>query len=154
MVNTLTRIAASVLAITVMLTSAVAAEEETQAQANLLPNASFEKKSVDGVEGWTSRAWHGKEHAYWRVVSPGRVGEHCISIASAEGADAAWTTTVTVQPNAWYRLAGWIKTKEVRSATGALLNIQNMQAVRTATGTRDWTHVSTVFQAAGDRTRN
>ena len=114
-----------------------------------LPNPSFEKKTIDGVQGWTSRAWHGKENARWSVGSSGRTGEHCISIASGEGADAAWTTTVTVKPNAWYVLSGWIKTKEVRGATGALLNIQNMQAVRTApvSGTRDWTQVSTVFQA-------
>jgi len=31
--------------------------------ANLLPNPSFEENSVDGVSGWRSRAWHGKENA-------------------------------------------------------------------------------------------
>ena len=143
-------IAAGVLIISALLTSAAATEEETQpSTANLLPNASFENETSDGMEGWTSRAWHGSEDARWSVVSPGRTGEHCTTIASENGADAAWTTTVTVQPNAWYRLSGWIKTKDVRGAEGALLNIQNMQTVRTAavTNNQDWTWVSTVFQA-------
>jgi len=116
---------------------------------NLLSNPSFEEETDDGVRGWSSRAWHGEQDCRWSVESPGRTGERCISIGSAKGADAAWTTTVTVKPNAWYRLSGWIKTGEVRGAVGALLNIQNMQAVKTAAvlGTRDWTRVSTVFQA-------
>jgi alpha-N-arabinofuranosidase len=65
------------------------------------------------------------------------------------GADAAWTTTVTVKPNTFYRLSGWIKTQDVRGAVGALLNIQNVQEVKTAalSGIRDWTQVSTVFQS-------
>jgi alpha-N-arabinofuranosidase len=108
--------------------------------ANLLPNPSFEEEAGDGVEGWTSRAWAEKE---------GRSGERCVSIASDRGGDAAWTAVASVQPGDWYRLSGWIKTREVRGAVGALLNIQNMQAVRTraVSGTRDWTRVATVFQA-------
>ena len=55
---------------------------------------------------------------------------------------------MTVQPNAFYRLSGWIKTKDLRGAVGALLNIQNMQHVKTprVTGTKDWTRVATVFR--------
>ncbi len=125
------------------------AEETPKPPANLLPNPSFEERTPDAVQGWASRAWAGKDDARWNNESPGRTGEHCSSIGSAKGADAAWTTTVTVKPNAWYRLSGWIKTKDVRGARGALLNIQNMQAVRTAavSGTKEWTRVSTVFQA-------
>ena len=117
--------------------------------ANLLQNPSFEEKAGDGVEGWMSRAWAGKEATRWSVETPGRTGERCVSIASDHGGDAAWTAMVSVQPGAWYRLSGWIKTREVRGAVGALLNIQNMQAVRTraVSGTRDWTRVATVFQA-------
>ncbi len=131
-------------------------EEDTKRQiqtlevaANLLPNPSFEEREAQGAQGWTSRAWAGKDDARWSVESPGRTGRHCVSISSAKGADVAWTTTVPVKPNAWYRLSGWIKTKEVRGAVGALLNIQNMQAVKTpaVSGNRDWTRVSTVFQA-------
>jgi len=120
---------------------------------NLLQNPSFEKKAGNGVEGWVSRAWAGKEATRWGVETPGRTGEGCIFIASDRGGDAAWTSTASVQPGAWYRLSGWIKTREVRGAVGALLNIQNMQAVRTRgiSGTRDWTRVAAVFQAEAAR---
>ena len=96
-----------------------------------------------------SRAWAGKEATRWSIERPGRTGERCVSIASDHGGDAAWTAMVSVQPGAWYRLSGWIKTREVRGAVGALLNIQNMQGVRTraVSGTRDWMRVETVFQA-------
>ncbi len=154
MKRTFTKTVVCVLQVLALLTSTVSAGEETQGQtANLLPNPSFEKESADGAYGWTPRAWRGKENAGWSVESPGRTGEHCISIASGKGGDAAWTTTVTVKPNAWYELSGWIKTKGVRGAAGALLNIQNMQSVRTApvSGTRDWTEVSTVFRATVPR---
>ncbi|NCO95408.1 MAG: hypothetical protein GW802_15685 [Armatimonadetes bacterium] len=89
------RTAAGVLAMSVMLTAGVAAEEERRVpEGNLLQNCSFEKKTADGVEGWMSRAWGGEEEARWTVEAPGRTGERCISIRSAEGADAAWTVTV------------------------------------------------------------
>ena len=80
--------------------------------ANLLPNPSFEEKAGDGVTGWKSRAWAGEANAQWDVASPGRTGKQCVSISSGKGADAAWTTTVTVKPNTFYRLSGWIKAKE------------------------------------------
>ena len=116
-----------------------------------LPNPAFEGKAGDGVDGWKSRTWRGKETARWSVESPGRTAAKakCVSIASEKGADAAWTTTVTVKANTFYRLSGWIKTRDVRGAVGALLNIQNMQEVRTSavSGTRDWTRVATVFQS-------
>ena len=116
---------------------------------NLLPNPSFEETTAQGARGWSSQAWNGQGDTRWTIESPGRTGESCVSIGSAKGADAAWTTTVRVERDAWYRLSGWIKTQAVRGAVGALLNIQNMQAVRTqaVSGTQDWTLVSTVFRA-------
>lgn len=122
--------------------------QELGTAANLLPNPSFEESTPAGVRGWKSRAWHGAEQAHWNVASPGRSGQQCLAIRSEKGSDAAWTTTVTVQPNTCYRLSGWVKTQDLRGAVGALLNIQNMQQVRTSrvTGTKDWTHVSTLFR--------
>ncbi len=118
---------------------------------NLLPNPSFERNSAGVVRGWKQRAWHGEANGRWTVVSPGRTGERCVSIRSEAGSDAAWTGTVSVRSNSFYRLSGWIKTKDVRGAVGALLNIQNLQQVRTPeiAGTRNWTHVSTVFYTGG-----
>ena len=131
--------------------SAVAPQETAQAvetAANLLPNSSFEQGGTGGVPGWKSRAWSGEDAARWTVDAPGRSGRQCLSIGSEQGTDAAWTATVTVQPNTFYRLSGWLKTRNIRGAVGALLNIQNMQHVRTprVTGSAEWTRVSTVFR--------
>lgn len=115
--------------------------------ANRLPNPSFEEGTRDDVPGWITRAWQGESNNCWSVVAPGRTGDRCVSIDSTKGTDAAWTTRVTVQPASLYRLSGWIKTRNVQGAVGALLNLQNLQRVRTGrvTGTADWTYVSTVF---------
>lgn len=115
---------------------------------NLLQNSSFERASGQVVQGWASRAWKGKEDARWEVGSPGRSGKRCLSIASVKGADAAWTAKVAVEPGKTYELSGWIRTNQVKGAVGALLNIQNLQAVKTkaVTGTADWTRVSAVFR--------
>ncbi len=119
----------------------------TAAAENLLPNPSFES-SVDGrPDGWISRAWSGAEQAQWSLATAGHSGGQCLSIRSEQGSDAAWTATVQVRPNTLYRLSGWIRTHNMHGAVGALLNIQNMQHVRTnrVTGTSDWTRVSTTF---------
>jgi len=122
--------------------------EDPGLDANLLPNPSFEKTAPGGVSSWRTRVWQGEKSGCWSVESSGRSGSRCLSIESEKGTDAAWTTTVAVKPNAFYRLSGWIKTKNVRGAVGALLNIQNMQHVRTpgVAGTRDWTRVSTLLR--------
>lgn len=132
-----------------LLGTALALANNPSPAANLLPNPSFEESQGDAVTGYTPRAWAGQEAARWQVASPGRTGARCVSIGSEQGADAAWTTTVTVKPYTFYQLSGWIKTKDVHGAVGALFNIQNLQEVRTppVVGTRDWTRVSTVFQS-------
>ncbi|HRY51316.1 MAG TPA: alpha-L-arabinofuranosidase C-terminal domain-containing protein [Candidatus Paceibacterota bacterium] len=125
-----------------------AVAQNAPAPTNLLPNPSFEQKIEIGVQGWKSRAWSGETAARWTIESPGRTGTQCLSIGSDPGSDAAWSATVAVRSNTFYRLSGWIKTKDVRGAVGALLNIQNLQHVRTArvAGTKDWTQVSTIFR--------
>ncbi|HML74023.1 MAG TPA: alpha-L-arabinofuranosidase C-terminal domain-containing protein [Anaerohalosphaeraceae bacterium] len=116
---------------------------------NLLANPSFETGDR-APEQWEFRSWNQtSRNAGWSVESSGRTGQ-CVTIRSTNpnGADAAWTARVTVQPNTSYRLSGWIKTQNVQGATGALLNIQNLQQVKTRAinGTCDWTEVSTVFR--------
>ena len=63
--------------------------------------------------------------------------------------------SVKVQPDSLYRLSGWIKTSDLKAATGrgALLNVHEVTSARTAavTGTSDWTKVSCEF-LTGPRT--
>lgn len=145
------RCLALVLLVPAALALPQAGAQAPQSTANLIPNPSFEEQGGENVRGWTSRAWSGQEHGHWTVAAPGRTNAQCVSIASDKGTDAAWTATVPVAPNSCYMLSGWIKTRDVRGAVGALLNIQNLQHVRTpaVTGTRNWTQVSTVFETGG-----
>jgi alpha-N-arabinofuranosidase len=128
--------------------------QDSELAANLLPNPSFEEMQADSVRNWQTRAWQGPDNGLWNLDSPGRTGKYCLSIRSEKGTDAAWTTTIIVRTNTFYKLSGWIRTNNLRGAVGALFNIQNLQHVRTpaVTGTRSWTYVSTVFNS-GDTTK-
>ena len=92
--------------------------QDPTAGGNLLPNGSFEETTSGGVGDWKSRAWSGQENGRWSVESPGRSGQQCLAIRSEKGSDAAWTATVNALPNTFYRLSGWIKTKDLHGATG------------------------------------
>jgi len=118
---------------------------------NLLANPSFDR-GKKAPEDWNFHDWKDtRKNAHWGVEQTGRTGR-CVTISSTneKGADAAWTAIINVRPNTFYRLSGWIKTKNVQGAQGALLNIQSMQHVKTQAikGTCDWTQVSTVFRTA------
>jgi alpha-L-arabinofuranosidase len=134
---------------TVVASASAATAGDARPGINLLPPLSVQASAAGRGQTWQSRAWCARENARWSDHALGRAGKPCLSISSEPGADAAWTATVAVRPNAFYKLSGWIKTKNVRGATGALLNIQNMQEVRTEAvqGTSDWTKVSTVFRS-------
>jgi alpha-N-arabinofuranosidase len=106
------------------------------------------------VRGWCSRVWSGQADVGWSIATSSRTGKHCLSISSGkEGSDAAWWTIVTVEPHTRYELSGWIKTKDIHGAVGALLTV-DMPHVRTPAlnGTQDWTRVSTVFRTGSDTT--
>lgn len=116
---------------------------------NLLPTASFEQMVTGQDNAWYAQSWNGSENAQWSIESTGRTGQQSLAIRSEKGSDAAWSTKVRVQPHAFYRLSGWIRTEAVHGAVGALLNIQNLQHVKTpsVTGTQDWTRVSVAFNS-------
>ncbi len=116
---------------------------------NRAPNPSFEQPAGNGVAGWVSQAWSGKEDVQRRVDTPGRTGKRCVSIHSRKGTHAAWTATASVWPNTYYRLSGWIKTEDVQGGTGAALEVRNGTRGRTVavSGTKDWTRVIAVFRS-------
>ena len=115
---------------------------------NLLRNSSFESGQGDRPRGWRTETWAGQADFQW--VAGGRSGERSVMISSQAGADAAWATTVSVDPFARYRLSGWIRTEEVepvQGGRGALLNVHGLSGAVTpaVTGTRDWTRVEVEF---------
>jgi azurin len=120
---------------------------------NLLPNGSFEELRDGRPAGWTGRTFTGQ--ANHEPAESGRTGDRAILIRSSGGADAAWSTQVTVKPHTRYRLSGWIKTQELRTGPGGhgvLLNAHELQPAdlsrtRGLKGTEDWTHVETILDS-------
>ena len=123
-----------------------------EAGENLLQNSSFERADGQKPADWSTTTWGGR--ADFGYASVGRTGSRSVMIESADGADASWSQMVTVKPYYRYRLSAWIKTENVERSEGgrgALLNVHNMQSVRTEAvrGTTDWTQVATEFEATG-----
>jgi alpha-N-arabinofuranosidase len=149
----MTRLSPAYIAIAAVLAIvAFAGAAETpapDANVNLLPNAAFETARRDQPRGWRTQTWAGK--AEFSHPTEGREGTRCVAVASTTGADAAWTTTVSLEPFAQYRLSGWIKTENVAGARGALLNLHGRdEATKAIVGSSDWTRVELTFETAED----
>ncbi|HVR34513.1 MAG TPA: c-type cytochrome, partial [Methylomirabilota bacterium] len=126
---------------------------------NLISNPSFENETSGSPLEWRTVTHGGR--ADFALASSGRTGARSVQISSERGADASWSTTVSVQPRTRYRLSAWIKTEDVtrvgNSGMGALLNVHELQdpengATRPLTGSLDWTEVEMIFDT-GERTQ-
>ncbi|MBL8762228.1 MAG: hypothetical protein JNL50_13090, partial [Phycisphaerae bacterium] len=118
------------------------------ATANLLPNPGFENVASGKPSPWHESRWSGEGVFALSVVS--HSGKGSVRITSENGGDISWQCSVPVEMMSRYRLAGWIKTENVKpqgGAKGALLNVHNVQPVQTkgVTGTSDWTRVEVEF---------
>ncbi|HSZ57570.1 MAG TPA: PVC-type heme-binding CxxCH protein [Tepidisphaeraceae bacterium] len=123
---------------------------------NLIANPSFEDIDPNPKDfaplGWTIRDYSGQ--ATHSLDQPGHTGSYCLKITSDNGADASAFVSVKVEPNANYRLSGWIKTRglEPLSGLGALLNVHELQSPRVMTraviASTDWQQVEVEFNTA------
>ncbi|MCP4450519.1 MAG: hypothetical protein GY809_03590, partial [Planctomycetes bacterium] len=122
------------------------------AKANLVVNSSFETLEGEGPANWSRRTWSGR--GQFDCADTGRTGSHSVFMSSEGGADISWSQVIEIDPYGRYRLSAWIRTEDLdkHSGAGALLNIHNLQNVRTkaVTGTKDWTRVETEFDASGN----
>lgn len=123
---------------------------QTAAQSvNLLPNPDFETAEGDRPAHWTTHVWNGQgEFAH---ADGGRGGSRAVVIRSTDGGDLSWTIEVPVEPEATYRLSGWIRTENLSPGTGrgALLNVHELQgtaATPAVSGTSDWRQVASVVR--------
>ena len=120
---------------------------------NALKNPGFEDVKDGQPVGWSKQGWSGKASEQ-AISDGGRSGKRCVMIASTEGGDIAWATSVTVKPLSKYRISAWIKTRDVkphpsRKGLGAMLNIHGGGAERRTRGilgTNDWTRVEMTFE--------
>ena len=96
-------------------------------------------------DGWSERTYSGKGE--FSVVPNGRGGSgNCLKIESTEGGDVGWAQEVTVEKGTDYEISAWVRTENLKGATGALLNIHAFPSgqpkTNAVTGTADWTRVS------------
>ena len=115
---------------------------------NLFPNPSFEKMEGDQPLGWRPARFKGQ--ADHTVSTEARTGKHSLQISSVEGADAGWFTILPVKPGTDYELSGWVKTKDVRGATGALMNVHGHgqdAATNRYRQTHDWKRARKVINS-------
>ncbi len=127
---------------------AAAATTQPVAAQNLIANGGFEQADAGKPKGWRAANFAGKaEH---KLVAFGRNGGNCAEIfadpKAPEGADTSWAIDLTLDPNSDYLISGWIRTVDVKGATGALLEIHNLNGAqpmsKPVTGTSDWQQVS------------
>lgn len=133
-----------------LLVAGLLAVEPLEAAENLLRNPGFEEVGSRGPVGWRLQRWEGDGQGV-PEPSGGRREGRGVSLSSRDGADISWATTVAVEPQARYRLSGWIRTEEVRArgGRGALLNVHSLEGAATpvVTGTSDWRRVEVEFNA-------
>ena len=111
----------------------------------LIANSGFEAMTGDLPSGWVKSTYNGKGE--FARVEGGRTG-FCVQISSSEGADVGWMTTIAVKPRTRYRAAAWIRTRDLKGATGALLNLNGHPAKSKAvSGSKDWTRVTMDFDS-------
>ena len=118
---------------------------------NVLRNASFERVQNDMPRNWTTQTWTGQ--AEFSLDAAGRTGRS-VKIASADGADAAWTQTISVPAFARLRLSGWVKTENLNTTTGrgVQLSVHGLDNARTSAltvGSNDWIKLECEFDVAG-----
>src|SRR4030043_2090159 len=96
-----------------------------------IPNPSFEKVHENMPENWLSIRYQGE--ADLTVEKHGRTGNSSVLVSSKTGADASWSTVLSVKPFARYILSGWIRTENVTplSGRGALFNIHGIKGAET-----------------------
>ena len=114
---------------------------------NLIPNPCFADIDSHGMpNAWKVRSYVGK--AEYSIDSPGRAGDHCLKIQSAEGSDTSLFVDVPVEPFTTYTLSAYIKTRDLKGATGAMLNAHGTEhRTPPVTGTADWTKVEVTFNS-------
>jgi putative membrane-bound dehydrogenase-like protein len=93
---------------------------------------------------WKPRTYAGT--AELSVVKSGRNNSTCLKIESKDGSDTSWYQDLAVETGHDYEISGWIRTEGLKGATGALLEIHQLNGAqpksKAITGTSDWTRVA------------
>lgn len=121
------RVLLLILCFSILCTGFASSDEAT----NLLVNPSFEELGSNGLPvGWFTDAYVKREGvSQYSVSSDAKSGDNAVLVENFDLNDARFAQTVQVQPNAMYRLSGWIKTSGMSDVGhGANLSIEGVHA--------------------------
>lgn len=141
------------LLLCLLLCPVLAAGEEI----NLLTNPGFEQLDGNGLPvGWFTDAYIKRDGvSLYTVTSDARSGNAAVMVENFDLNDARFAQTVQVEPNAMYRLSGWIRADGIdETGHGANLSIEGVHArsdsFRETNGS--WEYVETYGMTADDQT--
>ena len=152
-------LAAAVTAVLLVLSFSPAHSEEraagvdavpTTCSAQLLKNGGFElpvETPSAGPLNWSTNQWLPIAQ-FSRDDGNAHSGASSVRITAATVNDAWFLQELTIEPDTYYMLTGWIKTENVSSGAGANLSlIGTWTHTEGLSGTNGWTHVSLWFNS-------
>ena len=120
-----------------------------------LLNGDFESEAGGQPDHWSTRTVQGAAAFAWDSATS-NTGFRSVQVSGVAQSIARWEQTIAVEPDAEYKLAGWIKTANVQDpagqwwTTGAKIGVYGTDSALAAAtqglrGTQDWTYVSVRF---------
>ncbi|MDD3242793.1 MAG: glycosyltransferase family 39 protein [Eubacteriales bacterium] len=133
------------LAAAILLLFAVAPASLAQETENLLQNAAFESSDADGLSDWYFDAWETEEgYTDAGVAFDESRASQVAYLTNHETNDSRWCQSVTVEPNTYYRLSGYVMARGADGSWGASLAIDQTYAHTQALTDAGWTYVEII----------
>ncbi len=135
-------------------TAITAVFEEIPGSSDLIDNPGFELGSGSTPAYWTTDAWHMADSIFGWEAGAGRNGSRAASIENTATNDARFIQPLTLKPDTWYTLTGWVKGANLVNQTGN--NAANLFEAKSLTGsegkggTFDWTLLGVTFKSVAD----
>ncbi len=139
---------------TVAVLLAVAAPAIATPAGELVQNGLFTAGEAGVPTGWSHAAYRPEPEVTTFGWAVDEAGIGAISIESRAPNDASWVQRVTVEPERWYRISGWVRTESVGTqATGAHLSVlDTFWGSRELRGTEPWQPVQLFVKTAPETT--
>jgi alpha-N-arabinofuranosidase len=122
---------------------------------NLLSPVDRASENGDTDSPWETTIWTGDGR--FDVVEGGKDGKKCLFMeAEGTGGDISWLQPVELEPDTEYRLAGWVKTENLKGTTGRGIVIHfdgDLRPTKVLSGTNDWTLLESTYRTTGRENR-
>jgi hypothetical protein len=128
--------------------------EEIPGSADQIDNPGFELGAGNTPSFWTADAWHMADAKFGWEAGAGRNGTRAASIENTTTNDARWIQPLTLKPDTWYTLTGWVKGSSIVNQTGTnaanLFETKSLTGSEGKSGTFDWTLLGVTFKSIAD----